>query len=135
MGEERVPGGNPKYPLFWVSQFSVKHPQDNFSLQNAKLTPSKIYIGEGRFLRDSIQKMQVGDHQSLFGGCHFTFWRVPILFWRLKLSWGRFTETGVNPTRVVLWVRVSTRSGHEASQARQGDLGPFTAASSARLRL
>ena len=52
-----------------------------------KLAPSKIQIGEGRFLCISIQKPQIGGRQSLFGGCQFTFWG-------LKLSWGCFIEKG-----------------------------------------
>ena len=68
-----------KYHPFWGSPLFYKAPPRQFQPPKCKLTPpSKIQIGEGGFLCISIQKLQIGGRQSLFGGCQFTFWRVPI---------------------------------------------------------
>ena len=62
-GEAKVP------PLFAGPLFSIKHPQDNFSLQKCKLTPSKIQMGEGR-----------GEFLTKTAG-----WRSPIPFWGVPM--------------------------------------------------
>ena len=80
---------------------SYKAPPRQFQPPNCKLTPSKIPIGEGRFLCISIQRTCRLDsvNPSLvginlhFGGCRFAFWR-------LKLSWGCcFIEKGGTPKK------------------------------------
>ena len=73
-GEAKVP------PFFGAPPFllSIKLPPRQFQPPTCKLAPSKTHIGEGRCLCIPIQKLQIGGHESLFGGCQFTFWRVPI---------------------------------------------------------
>ena len=60
-------------PLLGVPHF-YKAPPRHFQPPKCKLTPSKMYIGGGQFLCNSIQKLQIGGHQ-------FTFWRVSITLW------------------------------------------------------
>ena len=80
--------------LFGDHPFSIKHPQDNFSLQNVnwhppkcKLTPSKKGLATSnlQFLYRNTQKSPLAN--LYFGGRQFAFWR-------LKLSWGCFIERG-----------------------------------------
>ena len=86
--------GNPKYQPFWASPLSIKHPQDNFSLQNVnwhppkcKSAPSKKGLATSnlQFLYRTTQKSPLPNLH--FGGCQFAVWR-------LKLSWGCFIEKG-----------------------------------------
>ena len=70
--------GKPKVPAFWGIPLSHEAPPRPFQPPKCKLTPSTMHIGEGRFLCNSIQKLQIGGRQSLFGGCPFAFWRAPI---------------------------------------------------------
>ena len=51
----------------------------------------------GRFLCISIQKLQIGGRQSLFGGCQFTFWRVPIYILEAESVLGVLYRKGVIP--------------------------------------
>ena len=80
--------------LFGDHPFSIKHPQDNFGLQNVnwhppkcKLTPSKKGLATSnlQFLYRTTQKSPLDN--LYFGGRQFAFWR-------LKLSWGGFIEKG-----------------------------------------
>ena len=92
--------GKPKVPTFLGSPLSIKHPQDNFSLQNVNQ--------EGWFLCSSIQKLQIGGRQSLFGGCRFTFWRVPISILEAEIVLGVLYRKGGEPKRLVLWVPMNS---------------------------
>ena len=74
--------------LFGDHPFSIKHPQDNFGLQNVnwhppkcKLTPSKkgLTTSNLQVLYRNTQKSPLDN--LYFGGRQFAFWR-------LKLSWG-----------------------------------------------
>ena len=74
--------------------FSIKHPQDNFGLQNVnwhppkcKFTPSKKGLATSnlQFLYRNTQKSPLDS--LYFGGRQFAFWR-------LRLSWGGFIEKG-----------------------------------------
>ena len=91
-GEAQVP------PFLEVPPF-YKAPPRQFQPPKCKPTPSKIQIGEGRFLCISIQELQVGGRQSLFGGCQFTFWSVSIYFLEAEIVLG------------VLYIRARQRSG------------------------
>ena len=89
--------------LFGGPPFSIKHPQDNFSLQNANWRPPKCKLARGDFCvflykncRLEVANPFLEGVNLHFGGCQFTFWR-------LKLSWGCFIEKGWYPKRVVLW--------------------------------
>ena len=53
----------------------------------------------GRFLYISIQKLQIGGRQSLFGGCQFTFWRVPIYILAAELVLRVLYRKGVIPKK------------------------------------
>ena len=88
--------------LFGDHPFSIKHPQDNFGLQNVnwhppkcKLTPSKKGLATSnlQFLYRNTQKSPLDS--LYFGGRQFAFWR-------LKLSWGGLQRKGVTPERAVL---------------------------------
>ena len=59
----------------------------------------QIQIGEGRFLCISTQKLQTGGRQSLFGGCQFTFWRVPIYILEAEIVLGVLYRKGVIPKK------------------------------------
>ena len=59
----------------------------------------QIQIVEGRFLCISIQKLQIGGRQSLFGGCHFTVWRVPIYILEAEIVLGVLYRKGVIPKK------------------------------------
>ena len=94
--------GTQSTTLFGDHPFSIKHPQDNFGLQNlnwhppkCKLTPSKTGLATSnlQFLYRSTQKPPLDT--LYFGGRQLTFW------W-LKLSWGGFIEKGGPTKRVVL---------------------------------
>ena len=54
---------------------------------------------EGRFLCISIQKLQIGGRQSFFGGCQFTFWRVPIYILEAETVLGVLYRKGVIPNK------------------------------------
>ena len=90
--------------FFGDHPFSIKHPQDNISLQNVnwhppkcKLTPSKKGLATANLqaLCRNTQKSLLANLHS--GGREFAFWR-------LKLSWGCCMEKGGPPKRVVLWL-------------------------------
>ena len=83
------------YHPFWGSPLFYKAPPRQFQPPKCKLTPSKIQIVEGRFLCSSIQKLQIGGRQSLFGGCQFTFWRVPIYIWEAEIVLGVLYISGL----------------------------------------
>ena len=53
-----------------------------------QLDALQIQIGEGTFLCISIQTLQIGGRQSIFGGCQLTFWRVPIYIFEAELVLG-----------------------------------------------
>ena len=100
--------------LFGDHPFSIKHPQDNFGLQNVnwrppkcKLTPSKKGLATSnlQFLYRNTQKSPLDN--LYFGGRQ-------LHFWGLKLSWGRFIEKGGPPKRVVLWLlpRIAPHFAH-----------------------
>ena len=61
--------------------------------------PSKMQIGEGRFLCISIQKLQIGGRQSLFGGCQFAFWRASICILEAEIVLGVLYRKGVIPKK------------------------------------
>ena len=89
--------GSQSTTLFGDHPFFIKHPQDNFSLQNVnwrppnrKLTPSKKGLATSnlQFLYRNTQKSPLAN--LYFGGRQFALWR-------LKLSWGCFIEKGGPP--------------------------------------
>ena len=88
-----------KYHPFWGSPLFYKAPPRQFQPPKCKLTPSKIQTVEGRFLCISIQKLQIGGRQSLFGGCQFTFWRVPIYILEAEIVLGVLYRKGVIPKK------------------------------------
>ena len=45
------------------------------------------------------KKLQVGGRQSLFGGCQFTFWRVPIYILEAEIVLGVLYRKGVIPQK------------------------------------
>ena len=96
-------GGNPKYPPFWGPPISLKHPQDNFSLQNANWHPPKCTLGRGDFC--TIPYKSVGE-------CQFTFSRVPIYVLEAEIVLGVLYRKGWIPKRGVLefWRRFSPGS-------------------------
>ena len=47
----------------------------------------------------SIQKLQIGGRQSLFGGCRFTFWRVLIYILEAEIVLGVIYRKGVIPKK------------------------------------
>ena len=47
----------------------------------------------------SIQKLQIGGRQSLFGECQFTFWRVPIYILEAEIVLGVLYRKGVIPKK------------------------------------
>ena len=44
-------------------------------------------------------KLQIGGRQSLFGGCQFTFWRVPIYILEAEIVLGVLYRKGVIPKK------------------------------------
>ena len=90
-------GENHNINLFWGPPFSIKHPQDNFSLQNASWHPPKCKLKRGDVcvVLNKTCRLEVGNSflegaDLHFGGCQFTFWR-------LKSSLGCFIEKGETP--------------------------------------
>ena len=47
-----------------------------------------------------ITKLQIGGHQSLFGGCPFTFWKVPIYILEAEIVLGVLCRKGGKPKKV-----------------------------------
>ena len=96
-------GRNPKYPCFGgVSPFQKSAPKTISASKMPIDTLQNINWG-GEFLHNSTQRLQIGGHQSLFGCCQFTFWR-------LKLSWGCSIEKGRPPkSRGAFWVPTTLR--------------------------
>ena len=45
-------------------------------------------------------KLQIGGHQSLFGGCRFTFWRLPIYILEADIVLGVLYGKGGKPKTV-----------------------------------
>ena len=88
-----------KVPPFWGSPLFYKAPPRQFQPPKCKLTPSNIQIVEGRFLCISIQQLQIGGRQSLFGGCQFTSWRVPIYILEAEIVLGVLYRKGVIPKK------------------------------------
>ena len=88
-----------KYLPFWGSPLFYKAPPRQFQPPKCKLTPPKIQTVEGRFLCISIQQLQIGGRQSLFGGCQFTFWRVPIYILEAEIVLGVLYRKGVSPKK------------------------------------
>ena len=86
---------NQSTTLFGDHPFSIKHPQDNFSLQNVNWHPPKCKLATSnlQFLYRNTQKSPLAN--LCVGGRQFAFWR-------LKLSWGCFIEKRGPPKRVVL---------------------------------
>ena len=87
------------HPFLWGSPLFKKAPPRQFRPPKCKLMPSKIQIGEGRFLCISIQKLQIGGRQSLFGGCQFAFWRGPICILEAEIALGVLYRKGVIPQK------------------------------------
>ena len=88
-----IPCRLPKYHPFGDSPFSIKHPQDNFSLQNAnwhtpkrKLTPSNLQVLVLKYTEVSPRQ--------------FVFWRASICIWRLNLSWECFIQGALKGTNL-----------------------------------
>ena len=86
-------------PFLEIPPFSMKHPHDNFSLQNVnwhpskcKLAPSKkgLAIPNLQLLRRIAKKSPL--LHTYFGACQFALRR-------LQLSWGCFIERGENPQK------------------------------------
>ena len=96
---QRVFGEKLKYHPFGGSPLFYKAPPRQFQPPRSKLTPSKIQIVDGRFLCISIQKLQIGGRQALFGGCQFTFWRVPIYSLEAEIVLGVLCRKGVIPKK------------------------------------
>ena len=90
--------GKPKVPppAFGSPPFSRQRPQDKFSVQ-MQIDTLQMKIEDGRFLCNSKPKLQVGGRQSLFGGCRFTFWRVPIYVLEAKIILGVLYRKGGTP--------------------------------------
>ena len=107
-----------KYHPFWGSPLFYKAPPRQFQPPKCKLTPSKIQIVEGRFLCISIQKLQIGGRQSLFGGCQFTFWRVSIYILEAEIVLGVLYRKGVIPKKGWYFGFLRSSSGQEPQRAR-----------------
>ena len=97
--ERATRGEKLKYRPFWGSPLFCKAPPRQFQPPKCKLTPSKIQIGEARFLCISIQKLQIGGLQSVFGGCQLIFWRVPIYILEAEIVLGVLYRKGVIPKK------------------------------------
>ena len=57
-------------------------------------------VNRGRVIWNSIQKLQIGGRQSLFGRCRFTFWRVPIYILEAEIVLGVLYRKGGKPKKV-----------------------------------
>ena len=88
--------GNPKYQPFWGSPLFYKAPARQFQPPKCKLTPSK----RGCLVCSSKQKLQIVGRQFLFGGCRFTFWRVPIYILEAEIVLGVLYRKGGIPKKV-----------------------------------
>ena len=101
-------------PLFYKAPPPPRQAQP----PKCKLTPSKIQIVEGRFLCTSTQKLQIGGRQSLFGGCQFTCWRVPIYILEAEIVFGVLYRKGVIPKKG------GTLGSRERLEHKSRDSGP-----------
>ena len=98
-GDEQI-WGNPKYQPFGVSPlFYNAHPR-LFQPPKCILTPSKCKLGRGGFCVARYKKLQIGGRQSLFGGCRFTFWRLPIYILEAEIVLGVLHRKGGKPQKV-----------------------------------
>ena len=87
--------------------FSIKHTQDNFSLQNANRHPPKCKLERGDFCVVLYKNCRLEVANPFLEGPNLHFGGWQFTFWRLKLSWGCFIEKGGNPKRLVLGVPVT----------------------------
>ena len=60
-------------------------------------------------LQNTIQKLQIGGRQSLFGGCQFTLWRVPIYIFEAEIVLGVLYRKGVIPKKLA-WLPLQSRA-------------------------
>ena len=97
-GEDKVP------PFLGSPPFSIKHPQDNFSLQNANRHPPKYKLARGDICVFLYKNCRLEVANPFLEGVNWHFGGWQFTCWRLKLSWGCFPEKGWSPKRVVLWL-------------------------------
>ena len=91
-------GGPQPPPVF------QKAPSRQFHLQNATWHPLTCKLGRGDVcvILDKNWRLEVADLH--FGGCQFTFWRVPSYILEAEIFLGVLYRKGGNPKRGVLWV-------------------------------
>ena len=102
-----TPGEKLKCHPFWGSALSIKQPQDNFSRQNAKWCPPKCKLTRGDFCVFLKKKTAEFLYKNCrlevanlyFGGCRFTFWRVPIYILEAEIVLGVLYRKGVIPRK------------------------------------
>ena len=105
--------GNLKYPPFWGSPLSAKHPQDNFSLR-MQIDTFQKGIGDlqSQFLYRITQKSPLPIFH--FGGCQFAFWRLK-LSWECSIAKGGATKRGCTLGSPHYFSRFSQEGGESAS--------------------
>ena len=79
--------GKPKVLPFWGVPLFYKAPPRQFQPPKCKLTPSNMYIGEGRFFVTLYQKLQVGGRQ-------FTSWRATMYILEAEIVLGVLYRKG-----------------------------------------